>query len=522
MATEHLEIERKFDVDMAYVLPDLAEVPGVETVHGPQEHRLEAVYHDTADLRLARSRVTLRRRSGGTDAGWHLKLPAYDGARRELHEPLGRRTKTPPAELQRPLAGLLRGVAVGPVATLHTRRLVTELRDAEGRRLAEVADDEVTATVPRPDRGEADLLAWREIEVELGAGDEALLSAVATALVAAGAVPSSSPSKLARVLGPRLAAQNGAGPGGARKKRPSAGRLAATALRDQVAALLDADLRLRTGGPEAVHDMRVAARRLRSILVAFRGVLDESESELVRAELKWLGGRLSLTRDAEVGLAHRAALVAAQPEELVIGPVKARVEQARVKEAQAAAPRSEALLVEDRYLRLLEALAEVAGNPPLTPAAAEPARAVVLAALRRSGRRTGQRIAAAATSDDQEHLHDVRKAATRLRYTAELARPVLGGRAKAVVRRATDVQETLGHLVDTGVTRELSRTLGLQAAAAGENAWTYGRLHALEEARAARAEADFWTLAPGLQSVLRRAVGKPSGKRSGKRDARRH
>ena len=80
--TGHLEVERKFDVDAGFALPDLGDVDGVASADAPVEHGLEAVYHDTADLRLARARVTLRRRTGGHDAGWHLKLPAAAGARR--------------------------------------------------------------------------------------------------------------------------------------------------------------------------------------------------------------------------------------------------------------------------------------------------------------------------------------------------------------------------------------------------------------------------------------------------------
>ena len=82
MAVEHLEIERKFDVDEGFAMPDLAGLPGVSEVREPVEHALEAAYYDTPDLRLARARVTLRRRTGGTDAGWHEKLPVT-GARRD-------------------------------------------------------------------------------------------------------------------------------------------------------------------------------------------------------------------------------------------------------------------------------------------------------------------------------------------------------------------------------------------------------------------------------------------------------
>src|SRR4051812_29694576 len=100
-----MEVERKFDVDPGFVFPDLSLVDGVASADDPEERQLDAVYHDTEDLRLTRARVTLRRRTGGPDAGWHLKLPAQDDARRELHAPLGRQN-TPPAELLGPVAGL--------------------------------------------------------------------------------------------------------------------------------------------------------------------------------------------------------------------------------------------------------------------------------------------------------------------------------------------------------------------------------------------------------------------------------
>ncbi|WP_324275185.1 CYTH domain-containing protein [Blastococcus brunescens] len=181
MASGHLEIETKYDVDEVFELPALTGLDGVAGVDPPVEHELEAVYHDTADLRLLRARVTLRRRTGGSDAGWHLKLPAGT-ARRELHAPLGRSVKNPPKVLGAPVVGLLRGAPTAPVATLRTRRVVTALRDAEGRLLAEVADDRVTATVPAagPDRPD-EAHTWREVEVELGDGTVELGAAVGTA-----------------------------------------------------------------------------------------------------------------------------------------------------------------------------------------------------------------------------------------------------------------------------------------------------------------------------------------------------
>ena len=73
--TRQDELERKYEVDPSAIMPSMAGVPGAASVSQPVEHNLEAVYFDTAGLDLARRGVTLRRRTGGDDGGWHLKLP---------------------------------------------------------------------------------------------------------------------------------------------------------------------------------------------------------------------------------------------------------------------------------------------------------------------------------------------------------------------------------------------------------------------------------------------------------------
>jgi inorganic triphosphatase YgiF len=203
MVTEQLEVERKFDVDPPFVVPDLGGLPGVAVVAPPVTHDLVAIYRDTADLRLARSRITLRRRTGGPDEGWHLKLPA-GAARRELHVPLDAGEEVP-AELLAEVAGFLEGAALAPVVTLRTRRVVTVLSDADGRELAELADDTVRATRHPARHGELpEERNWREVEVELVAGEVSLLTAVGERLMTAGARPSPRASKLATALGSRL------------------------------------------------------------------------------------------------------------------------------------------------------------------------------------------------------------------------------------------------------------------------------------------------------------------------------
>src|SRR5690242_7699323 len=75
-ASQVNETERKYDVGPQTVFPNLAAADGVGSVGQPDELRLEAVYFDTPNHDLARHAMTLRRRSGGTDDGWTLKLPA--------------------------------------------------------------------------------------------------------------------------------------------------------------------------------------------------------------------------------------------------------------------------------------------------------------------------------------------------------------------------------------------------------------------------------------------------------------
>jgi hypothetical protein len=83
------ETERKYEASDARVLPDPAELLGLASGRGAEEQSLEAVYFDTVDLRLARAGITLRRREGGSDPGWHLKLPAGGDSRDEVRMPVG-------------------------------------------------------------------------------------------------------------------------------------------------------------------------------------------------------------------------------------------------------------------------------------------------------------------------------------------------------------------------------------------------------------------------------------------------
>jgi CYTH domain len=215
-----LEIERKYAVSAGFAVPDLCAIAGVAAVTGPRTYHLTAIYLDTPGLDLAAAHITLRRRTGGTDAGWHLKLPAGAAARREVHSPLGPGTEAVPEHLAGLVAQWTRGQPLRPIARLETARTVRQLTDVAGEVLAEVADDEVTGSLPEQSRGDTDApagpaawrvaTAWREVEIELGSGPPGILDEAGRLLLEAGARPAPAASKLAMLLGSvRPAGQEG-------------------------------------------------------------------------------------------------------------------------------------------------------------------------------------------------------------------------------------------------------------------------------------------------------------------------
>ncbi|MDO9455806.1 CYTH and CHAD domain-containing protein [Nocardioides sp.] len=486
--SDHHEIERAYAVDADDVLPDLTAVPGVERVGEATDAVLVATYVDTDDLALVRHGVTLRRRTGGDDAGWHLKIPAGRG-RDEVHRPLGR-DEVVPAVLARQVLGWTRGRRLHPVADIETHRTTTLLHAADGGALAEVADDRVTG---RSTDG-ADPMSWREVEVELvGAGLE-LLDDVDTVLAEAGIRPRAEQRKIGSVLAHRLPPARPAPEADA-----TAGRVLHARLADQVRALLRADSDVRRDVPDGVHQLRVACRRLRAALATYRPLVDETVTEPVRAELRWLARTLGDGRDAEVVQERLRAMVDDLPRTLVVGPVRRRVERTYADRRRAAATHAADVLVSRRYLRLLARLDLLVTSTPWTGTADEPAAVVLRRRVRKDVRRLRQRVelaeALAATDGagpaHDEALHDVRKAAKRLRYACEVLEPVWGKDAKRLRKAAQAVTQVLGDRQDTAVARADLRRIARTASASGEGTFTYGVLWGRAEAAGREAEAAF-------------------------------
>ncbi|MGH3693992.1 MAG: CHAD domain-containing protein [Pseudonocardiaceae bacterium] len=483
------EIERKYEAIDGLELLDPASLLGFDTATGPDEQDLTALYFDTVDLRLIGAGVTLRRREGGSDAGWHLKLPAGQDSREELRLPLGRVARRPPAELVALTRVYTRGAAVAPVAELSTRRRRWGLADSAGRCLAELVEDHVKA---RTLGEQTTTVLWREVEVELGEhGQRKLLDRIERRLLKAGAQRAGSASKLGRLLADRLPlSKPGPRPGSAR----SAGEVVLAYLGGQARRLRHYDPLVRQDVPDAVHQMRVAARRMRSALQAFGRVIDRKATRELTAELKWVAGELSAARDAEVMAERFTALLAQVPSELKLGPVDTAVARSFGRRQTDARGVSLAALDSDRYLALHDRIDALLAGPPLTARANRKAKRELPRGVRRAYHRMESRMTDAQRQPAGEQrdlaLHETRKAAKRLRYATEAVKSTLGKPATRLRKRLKTVQSLLGDHQDTVVSRPALRELAGQAHLEGGNGFTYGLLYAAEATRAEQAEND--------------------------------
>jgi CHAD domain-containing protein len=430
------EVERAFELAPGQELPALAGLGEF------REFVLEATYHDTRHFALTRARHVLRRRVGGDDQGWHVKLPGTDIEHRvEHHAPLG--TPRPPVELRTLIEGPLAGQALLPVARLHTVRRQAELRDAEGSLLALVCVDDVTATTAVTDQ------TWREAEIELAGGDPALLDELTATLAGAGIHPAAMQAKIGRTLGAAIEADD---------QRQSGPALAADVVLDYLSTQLGTLQALETGvladQPDAVHRSRVATRRIRSALATFEPLFDSGTVRRLRSELAWHAVELGVPRDAEV---LRDSLLGALDSIGVAEDAPQRqgiVDRLSNVHTVAHAELTETMATE-RYDLLHEALAGWLAAPRLTAAASAPAVPLLHGLLDRARGRAARRYGAALTDPaDLTGWHEARKAAKAVRYCAEAVVPAFGDRASTHAAAWEAVTDALGELQDSVVARE--------------------------------------------------------------------
>ncbi|MFB7503658.1 CYTH and CHAD domain-containing protein [Streptomyces broussonetiae] len=510
MTRSKRETERKYEApsaDDTSWLPDLTRVHGIVSVVEKGLDELDAVYYDTDDLRMVGALATLRRRTGGADAGWHLKLPTSGDSREAVQAPL---SDTIPDTLRDLTLSRTRGAELRPVIRIRSSRSTRHLIDSEGAVLAELSLDSVRAESLLDTTVRA---SWTEMEVELAKdADPLLLDAVDKTLRKNGIARADGSSKLARALeetgtvAPRLPDKRAETvvPG-------SAGDEVLRYVDEQRHTLVNADPAVRRGLPDSVHRMRVTCRRLRSILRSYRAVLDREVTDPIRAELKWLGGELGAERDQEVLVDRLSTRIGASPRELILGPVDARLQVWNVARTSKSRQRTLDALLSSRYLALLSSLAELTEQPPLRRKATRKPEKVMVKAILKEHVRLAGRVAHALElargTERDAALHQARKAAKKARYATEPARASLGKPVRRLGKRVKAVQKMLGEHQDSVVARDTLRNLALAAHAAGEPAFTWGLLYGQEQAVAEGCERGLpATWADAAKPKLRKAL----------------
>ena len=529
--TVQVEIERKYDVDGQASLPRLNGVGGVAQVRYRPPMALEAIYFDTAERDLSANNVTLRRRTGGTDAGWHVKIGK--GERRlELQSPLGKDdaadisagpfTVSVPARILDLVRVHVRGKQLVPIARLNTLRSVVDLLDGQGRRLAEVSDDQVAAMAVGF-RTESRVQHWREWEVEVvdaglvaasAGGTDAFLDAVGQVLQPAGARPSAVGSKVEKVVGKAVDPLDPRAPlagtgttedldGGA----PAVRAVLAATVRTQLKTLKGWDPLVRRDVEDSVHQYRVACRALRSLLQTYAPLLEADATGAVIRDLEKLGKLLSVARDAEVVRDQVQEKVAALPggpqgaiAEMISGKTVKRLRGVKAERYEAAHAQQVKRMRSSWYFEVLDRLDAFALALPLNPELPEGDTAAAAAMVPLATDQVDAVLALAAAVGSEQDLarrldlmHEVRKEAKRLRYAVKAVQDAtgldLGAELVARMKTAKKLQEALGEHRDSVMFQEHVLTTSKVAARKGEDTFGYGVLFAAEFALQARTEA---------------------------------
>lgn len=538
-----LEIEAKFAVDENTPVPDLTRLDEVARVAETRHHSLSAIYYDTEDLRLTHAKITLRRRTGGNDDGWHIKIPGAEGRteiRAELGEPIDGKYEVP-AELLHQVRSVIRNHPLEPIAQVDNNRTELLLVNADEQPVAEFCDDHVTAFSFLPGGSQS---TWREWEVEL-AGEQpgtkegsALLRHATSLLISSGARVSSSPSKLKSALGqsinnvelpPALATSN-VEPG-------SPAAAVVEALRANRDKLVEFDPRVRRDEWDSVHQMRVATRELRSHLQTFHGIVVGPEIKRLESDLKELAAMLGVARDAEVVEERWQNLLASEDSDVLDEATREHIAHDMGRAYRRAHRRVIAALDSDQYLALLDALDAFLSNPPVaaedasvgedttageggavesdsaTAASAEPSEqqdaakddapkrakrdeeeshdldTVMALHLKQAYDKLVKRHKKAISNWDnteltlherEEYFHDMRKAAKKLRYAAEAAGSATTLKTKNLYKACKQMQSVLGDFQDSVTSRDKLLELAATARRRGEDTFGYGLLYQRE------------------------------------------
>ena len=436
--------------------------------------RVHSVYLDTADFALARHAVVLRLRR--VAARWEATLKWEGRVVGDIHErpeltvALGLPPQwpfvPPPGPLHVRLAAVLAGRPLQPILVTEIHRRLVDVRAAdaadEAPALAEVALDRVHLRGPdgAPPPTAPHDSSYLEVEIERLHGTRQDVTHLARLLRDQFALLPSPESKFARGV---ALLYGGGFPGVAAPATVRGDATVAHALRIIVARhlrrLRDCDPGVRLGeDPEALHNMRVATRRLRAALRAFGDALPVRQERALTAELKWLGEVLGSVRDLDVQLANLQRFAGAAPpgHRNALAPYREYMQSERDRQRVAMLT----ALDSKRYNRLLLRLEDLAlgarrqrGGAAAGQRIARAGHAVIRKAFRRLLAR-GDRIRAAPAPED---LHMLRIRAKRLRYALEFLRDISGKPGQRLIKRLVRLQDLLGAHHDAVVAADFVR-----------------------------------------------------------------
>ena len=447
------EVELKLEItsDAVESLKASGVLPG-----DPEVRQLHAVYYDTPDHALARAGLSLRVRSSGDE---HIQTVKADGAtaaglfvRSEWEAPV--EGSEPVVDDSTPVKAMLgeRTQDIGPVFAVDVERCIWIVH--EGGSEVELVLDK--GHVRAGDRSEP----VSEVELELKRGTPAALFALARKLDATAPVHLGVLAKSER--GYRLT-----------KPQRTVYKAAPVTLTPEMTAAqafqhiaqaclrqfrLNEGVLLEDRLAEALHQARVALRRLRSAFSIFRPLFKgDEQAATLRNELRTLAAELGNARNLDVLVEHA-------PEGGIHERLKAAREEAYGQvEMTLASPRARSLLLD-----LVEWLAvgEWLKAAKTEDLRSEPARdfaAAALNRLRRKVKKDGRDLEKA----DDETRHEVRKDAKKLRYASEFFAALFDAkrerkRHKRFLAALEDLQDHLGALNDLATAPEEMVKLGLQ------------------------------------------------------------
>jgi inorganic triphosphatase YgiF len=485
--------------------------------------RLHSSYLDTPGLTLARNGVALRLRRQGrkweATAKWAGQVEGDVHERPELTVALPRAPGLPfvppTGPLHTRLAALVAGRPLTPILISEIHRRLFDVLPADSaappEAIAELALDRVRlraphkeapggkgfpppyqgggqgkvdsagyANLPQPllgkegligatdqpsrwseSQGEGPETTYCEVEIERRHGERRDIAGLARVLRHGFGLLPSSESKFAR----GLTLLYGTGILGSGDPRVLAHDTVQVAARRIVARQLHR-LRLHDPGtrlgedPEALHDMRVATRRLRAAVRLFAAGIPASVQTRMSQELRWLGELLGGVRDLDVQLAKLDAFSTAAPAGFrpALGCLHEYLDNERTRH------RAGMLLGLDtaRYFRLLIRLERFAySRAPRRPrdaAALEPVASAGRRAIKKAFRRLRKRGAQIQDMPRPEDLHVLRIRAKRLRYLLEFLQELTGKPGRRLVKHLTELQDLLGSYHDAVVGADFVRT----------------------------------------------------------------